>query len=414
MMYAKRRFILLSTAFLMAGGLSAEVFPGRNGFDSYGGYLGIKGTATGRFHLETIGERHFLVTPDGHGFISIGVTHTGGLAEPEDSRCDHFKENLGGDWEKANAELVSLFRQCGYNSLGYGGHSSTRKLYPHFASCQPTGKVSSWMGKQVEYPDVFSDAWKEQARNSIERMKKQYGGNPNLIGIYWQDMPAWDLKLAKRQTGRTWVDAIRALPKNAPGKKRYERFLRENGADASDAEFLVLIAREIYTTIGPLTRKLFPDTLVFGERYAGRALPWKVIVEALPWIDAMAVQPDGAEFPAETLERLYRETGKPVMICDHNVSFNTPEHSNVMWQTLPDVGSVGRAHAKYMEAGFATPYLLGYNRCQYIDRYKAGQKILKQGLLQVDGTPYKGLVDSVRKNNWRVHEGFLAASGGRK
>ena len=307
LMNARRLFTLILVIRLMSGSLSAEVFPEKNGFDRYGGYLSYKGTATGRFHLETIGGRHFLVTPEGHGFISIGVTHTGGLARPEQSRFDYFKQTLEGDWDKANAELLSHFRQWGYNSLGYDSHQSTRKLLPHFASCDPTGKVSSWMGRQVEFPDVFSDDWKKEASQSIETMVKLFGGNPNLIGIYWTDMPAWDLESAKRTAGQTWVDAIRALPEDAPGKKRYERFLREHGEGASDEGFLVLIAREVYSFIGPLTRKLVPDTLVFGERYAGRSLPWDVIQEALPWIDVVSVQPDAPEYPAETFERLYRK-----------------------------------------------------------------------------------------------------------
>ena len=88
---AYRLFILISAIRLLSGNLSAEVFPDKPGFDRFGGYLSYTGTATGRFHLETIGGRHFLVTPEGHGFISIGVTHTGGLARPEQSRYDYFE-----------------------------------------------------------------------------------------------------------------------------------------------------------------------------------------------------------------------------------------------------------------------------------------------------------------------------------
>ena len=268
------------------------------------------------------------------------------------------------------------------------------------------------MGKQVTFPDVFSKSWKDEARQEIENMVKRFGRNPNLIGIYWTDMPAWDLAMAKRTAGMTWVDAIRALPEESPGRIRYERFLRENGADASDEDFLVLIAREVYSFIGPLTRKLAPNTLIFGERYAGRALPWRVIQEALPWIDVVSVQPDASEFPAEIFERLYLETRKPVMICDHQSSFRTPEHANVMWRTLPDIASVAKGHASYLNEGFSTPFLIGYHRCQYIDRYKGGQKILKQGLLQVDGKPYEDLVETVKENNWGLHERFQVTSGG--
>lgn len=79
--------------------------------------------------------------------------------------------------------------------------------------------------------------------------------------------------------------------------------------------------------------------------------------------------------PAEKFERLYQETQEPIMICVHQSSFNTPEHSNVMWNTLPDMASIDRAYSTYTEQGFASSFLIGYNRCQYIDRYKCDDHI---------------------------------------
>ena len=381
-----------------------EVLPGEKGFDNFGGYLSIKGKATGHFHLDTINGRHYLITPEGHGFISIGVTHTIGLKYEKQSRYHYLKENLNGDWEKASAEIQSYFRQWGYNTLGYGSHKSTRKFLPYFTGCHPT-EVSAWLGENVTYPDVFSDEWKKEARQMLEKTINEYGITSKLVGIYWTDIPLWDLDQAKRKIGKTWVDAIRELPENAAGKIKYKQFLSENGAKASDEDFIVLIAREVYSFLGPLTRELAPNKLIFGERYAGWALPWKIIQEALPYIDVVSVQPYPAEYP-KNFERLYRETGKPIMICDHNISFNTSEHSNVMWETLANVDSVGQAYARYLEKGFSTPYLLGYHKCQYIDRYQANQKILKQGLLQVDGKPYNHYAKWVKEVNWKIHKQF--------
>lgn len=398
-------FLILIIAFAQYSHAQIDVFPGKEGFDKYGGYKSIKGNATGRFHLETINGRHYLITPEGHGFISIGVTHTVGLKHEKQSRYHYLEESLNGDWEKASAEIQTYFRQWGFNTLGYGSHESTRKFLPYFAGCHPT-EVSAWLGKNIRFPDVFGDEWKMEARQMLEETIEEYGVSPNLIGIYWSDIPAWDLDQAKSKVGKTWVDAIRELPQDAPGRIKYEQFLEEKGANASDEDFLVLIAREVYSFLGPLTRELAPNTLIFGERYAGWKLPWRVIQEALPYIDVVSVQPYPAEYP-ENFERLYRETGKPIMICDHNIGYNTPEHSNVMWKTLANVDSVGKAYARYLEKGFSTPYLLGYNKCQYIDRYLAKQKILKQGLLQVDGRPYKELVDWVKKVNWQIHDQFL-------
>ena len=43
--------------------------------DQYGGFLDIKGRRTGFFHPERINDRWWLVTPDGHGFFGIGISH---------------------------------------------------------------------------------------------------------------------------------------------------------------------------------------------------------------------------------------------------------------------------------------------------------------------------------------------------
>ena len=104
-------FFPLLLLLISAAPVLKKVFPGKQGCDRYGGYLARKGTATGRFHLEKIDGRHFLITPEGHGFLAQGVTHTRGLARPADSRYDFLKQSLGGDWDKANAGLLKNFRQ---------------------------------------------------------------------------------------------------------------------------------------------------------------------------------------------------------------------------------------------------------------------------------------------------------------
>ena len=42
--------------------------------DSYGG-TDIKGKKTGFFHTQRIDDRWWLVTPEGHGFFGIGLSH---------------------------------------------------------------------------------------------------------------------------------------------------------------------------------------------------------------------------------------------------------------------------------------------------------------------------------------------------
>ena len=53
------------------------------------------------------------------------------------------------------------------------------------------------------------------------------------------------------------------------------------------------------------------------------------------------------------------------------------------------------------------PYLVGYHRCQYIDRFVHNKGILKQGLLREDGSPYEELIDGVRKANGEAMKLFI-------
>lgn len=47
----------------------------QNELDRYGGWKKIKGAATGFFHAEKINNRWWVITPDGNGFIVIGLQH---------------------------------------------------------------------------------------------------------------------------------------------------------------------------------------------------------------------------------------------------------------------------------------------------------------------------------------------------
>lgn len=43
--------------------------------DQYGGWKQIKGEATGYFHVEELEGRWWFITPEGYGFIAVGMNH---------------------------------------------------------------------------------------------------------------------------------------------------------------------------------------------------------------------------------------------------------------------------------------------------------------------------------------------------
>lgn len=368
--------------------------------------------ASGRFQVARMNGRASLVTPEGQAFFSLGVTHIVAMGAPAAGEPNVLADRFGGDWSVMAAKVNDNLRAWGYNSTGYGTPRPLGKLIP-YAEGVHTADTSTYFGnRQFSYPDVFAPAWQERVRQTLRRKIEPHRDNPNLMGIYWTDMPLWDLKYGRRSGKANWVEAMKAFPEEAPGRQRYEQFVAEQGDQATEEAFLRLIARTYYKVIGEETRRLAPDSIIFGERYGPNITPSFVIEEAAPWIDAVAVQPYGNKFNAADFDRIHRASGgKGIIICDHNISFPTKKHPKTMWTQLPSVEEVVRTHAKYVNDALSKPYILGYHRCQYIDRFQAHLGVLKQGLIQADGTPYEELVTLLTETNRAVLERFANWKG---
>ncbi|MEM9283318.1 MAG: hypothetical protein AAGA96_15965 [Verrucomicrobiota bacterium] len=363
--------------------------------------------ATGRFQVAQMNGRTTLVTPNGQPFFSLGVTHIQAIARPAAGEPDLFANHFDRDWSAVASEIKNHLHSWGYNSTGYGTPAPLGELMP-YAEGVLTAATSMYFGpQQFSYPDVFDPDWEKQVKRTLQVKISAHKDNPNLMGFYWTDMPLWDLQYGKRSGKTNWVEFMKALPETASGRQAYRDFLAERGDKATDEEFLRLIARTYYQVIGQETRRLAPNTLIFGERYGPNITPSLVIEEAAPWIDAVAVQPYGNAFNAADFDRIHHASGgKGILICDHNISFPTEAHPKTMWTQLPTAADVAEAHGKYVNDALSKPYLLGYHRCQYIDRFTPRLGVLKQGLIQADGSPYEELVTLLTETNTALLQRF--------
>ena len=59
------------------------------------------------------------------------------------------------------------------------------------------------------------------------------------------------------------------------------------------------------------------------------------------------------------------------------------------------------------KSAFKKPYIIGYHRCQYIDRFAEPPGVLKQGMIRQDGTAYETLVQHVREANAQALNRFV-------
>jgi hypothetical protein len=169
-----------------------------------------------------------------------------------------------------------------------------------------------------------------------------------------------------------------------------------------DRGFLRLIARQYYRVAFEATRKADPDHLILGDRYLVGDLPFEVVEEALPYVDAISVQPYKIVFDRVFFDDLHTQTGKPILICDHAINFPTDAHPKTIWPQCPNEKEAAQAYTAYLWALFECPYIIGYHRCQYIDRVVSGSSLLKQGFLRADETPYDTLIEQVQQTNREI------------
>jgi hypothetical protein len=381
------------------------------------------------YRIEQRHGRWMLIAPNGSPFVSLGVVHTGAVP----GFRDEARERRTPLTEKIAANL----QQWGFNTAGYHHPSELRDRMPFLADT-----YIAWVpyfAPRPRYPDVFG-GYGGAARRAVHQMCAPVKSNPNLIGYYWTDTPRWDLDNARRLVNDDWVSAIRGSQAIYPGKQRYVAFLRErHGANPDafrklygtdlydpsllhadfaglllddpvvhrdDYDFLRLIAREYYRAAGEAMEREDRKHLVFGDRYLLTDMPTEVLEEALPWTDAIAVQPCEPRFEKDRFDRVYRISRKPILICDHALSFPTARYPETGWPKCASEADAARAYEEYLKEAFAQPYILGYHRCHYLDRFSKSRGVLMQGLVREDWTPYPVLVEGVRRANCAMLETF--------
>ncbi|RPJ51630.1 MAG: hypothetical protein EHM21_02240 [Chloroflexi bacterium] len=411
------------------------------------------------FHLARYRNRDCLIDPQGRPFFSLGVVHTAAYLEEQGQEA--FLRRYGGDWARLSAKIAADLKGWNFNTAGYHHPPALRDHLPFLVDCYPA-EISYWMG-QPAYPDVFDPAFEIAVSDLLERTSVPVREHPNLIGYYWTDTPRWDLERARvqralsdpgrvrarSQVGTDWVSAIRALPATAPGKQRYAEYLlrsiQETGGAAvylegmqapgtnaeltlhnlaastfprldlahpliarNDRGFLRRIARQYYSIVGQAARRADPHHLLFGDRYLTGDHPPEVLEEAAPYIDVISFQPYGSTFDRAAFDHIHTLTGKPILICDHAINFPTPQHPRTLWPQRKDEAEASEAYREYLLTALDCPYIIGYHRCQYIDRALPSGEILKQGLLKEDESPYPLMTARVKEANGKVLEAFRA------
>ena len=118
---------------LLLSATTALTAPKSARFDSYGGLRALKAEPSGWFRLGRVGDRDLLVTPEGHGYIALGVNHIGALASG--GATSLFSTTYNRDWDRYFSEVLKpQLDEWNMNNVGYGAPAHLHDRMPFFAA----------------------------------------------------------------------------------------------------------------------------------------------------------------------------------------------------------------------------------------------------------------------------------------
>jgi hypothetical protein len=381
--------------------------------DAYGGALSIRGEKTGWFDIQSIGGRDFFVTPDGHAFFSLGVTHSVECMDRDELGL--FQRRYGGDEAKLSEFFLRKFSQWGFNSSGYGPLPTMVKRIPYVATIATLGPRSLSAGTKSKSHDLFDPAVLERLRQRVREGCQLHADNKFCLGYVFIDLPIWSIQWQGHGDQATYLDFLKSLPSSSPGKQAYlNAFPDQDHADNVEAAeaFINEIADRYYACIAEELRKHDPHHLILGDRLMAlpERTPDSILVTASKYVDVISFQPMGTRTPLRRyIDHVNEITGKPVLLADVNTMTRRPEKKE------KDVEEYQRSAGEhtlafYLDAA-SSPHCIGLHRCTVRDYQPWNVKYHRRGLMKADDSEYPILVRFTQQTNWRVYDLVYGKAG---
>ncbi len=427
-------------------------------FDSYGGLTCLSFGPAPYFRVHQDGPRWWLVTPEGHAFLSLGVcvvNPRGDVAKGTDRRPyqEHVLAKHGSveGWTTATRDRMKAW---GLNTLGNWSGEELRSQMPYTVELSASGGV--W-GRDFFDPEI-------EARIRANMAGAEgFANDPYLVGYYLDNELQWakDWRL-----GEDLFPQYAALPAEAPGKQRMIAFFKERyetverfnavwKADLKDwndlgsvrrlkprnrakaredrEAFTLLIARQYFKAAAEGIRAKDPNHLILGCRFIWATVPRPVVQACGEYCDVVSINyyeagilgrcalwvtsfgamrmPQGLSFKA-----YYDVAKKPLLVTEFGFRSRDSGMPNSYPPPLliqPTVATQ-KDRADKLEhcvtTWMAQPYFLGYHWFQYMDEPHVGRsgdgENGNYGLVNIEDEPYAefvGRLTEVDRKAWELH-----------
>ncbi|HIN95814.1 MAG TPA: hypothetical protein EYN03_09225 [Planctomycetes bacterium] len=449
--YSMNTFKIIATTMAclmcgLAGSLAQSA-----GLDTYGGFTDVKGKKTGFFHTQKIDGRWWLVTPEGHGFFGIGLSHP----------VTSFSQGAVTFSYKGNQEAwlrdgIKKMRDLGYNCVWSGPYSTERirlgfvdaelaeRVYreekiPH-AIHVPLIKHQVELDPGEKRPDVFSDEYARFVRENVARYVTPNKDNPWIMGYYYgfgsfMRSGLWLNETLDRKPGSVGREhLIATLEKcydgdiqklNAVYGKTYQSFddLRQKGGIAFPAGYfkysnnkdiaadqqalLAEIVEQVHRLGHAEIRKVDPNHMVLGCYVKGVTYSSEIWKRICPYIDVLAPQHFSE---TNKIKPVVGNTGLPALLSDQVYGNVYPESLLKTGRTpgpVPDHLDRRVLYRLLSRRLAADPDFIGVSFCaclhdnsHTVQPYDRGQP----GFFTIDNEPRSKTVETAKEANAFIYK----------
>lgn len=379
-------------------------------YDSYGGWTGLRFEARNRFYVAERKGISWLVTPKGYAFFSKGVCtvryrgdFAPALGYSPYGKTTEAKYGSSAKWAAAVAERL---REWGFNTVGSWADSDMMAQQVPYTVNLNLGARAGANWEKGTMPDFFSQPFRETIREVCRKECQSRRNDPYVLGYFTDNELAW---AADWRSKKSLLARYLEMPEKSAGRRAAQGFLAKRGREVEqidrtdEEEFLLQAAGEYFRACAEAIRAADPNHLVLGCRLAGYA-PDPVVRAMKGHVDVVSFNHYGDSPPSQTLLRLYKMTGAPVMITEF--SFKAKDSG------LPNTKGAGRAletqkdradhFEHYVKALAALPYCLGFHWFEHCDEPKEGRfdgENSNYGLVRINDEPWEELTERMKAVN---------------
>lgn len=420
------------------------------------GFTAVKGTATGFFHVQKIKDTWWVIDPAGNSFYIVGTDHVSynaGWCEALGYSSYHRNcQRLYGTEIQWAENTITRLTSWGFNSLGVSSSSSTRyRGLPYvtmvnfgtgFSAIDPITPKTTWTG----FPNVFSPKFPGFCDKMARLLCEPSKNDPWLIGYFLDNELEWfpntssgifsdTFKLpAGNSAKQALIDFFKRRYTDVAGFNQawnlkithFDDLLTIQQAPVADTEnakaderdFIRLVAEKYFAVTTAAIRKVDPNHLILGCRFAGQAPGiWDIAGKYCDIVSVncyrnldleQGVMTDGFE---ADLAEWYQKTGRPLMITEWSfpaLDAGLPcKHG--AGQRVPTQTERAFAFTAFQRLLFTTPFIVGSNYFMWADEPELGVSSTfpedsNYGLVDVNDHPYPLLTKAAAKLNPLVYD----------